>query len=516
MREGVWEGCSLGDLIVRAIQRFPDRVALVHGTQEVTYQAMGHHIRHVCQVLSDRGLRRADGLAHLTRNCPEAVYVAAAAYLMGVRYVPLHPLGSVDDSSYIVEHSESRLLVMEAGAFPGVDDALGSLLRGRAEVVADADLLSGIDDSASGTPLSSVAVESDIARVAYTGGTTGRPKGVMQSHRSMVTNAVLTLAEIEWPRDVRFLCITPISHATAYMMVPIFCRGGTFVLERAFSADIFCEAVERHSITSTLLVPTMIYALLDHPETASKDLSGLELIIYGASPISPGRLGEALERFGPILQQTYGLTESPNCISTLKKSDHLSADHARLASCGLPYAGNRVAILGDDAQEVARGEFGEVCLRSPLVMDGYWNQPTETAKAFADGWFHTGDIGCEDEDGYLYLVDRKNDLIISGGFNVYAREVEDVLTTHMSVAQAVVIGVPDPKWGEAVKALVVLRPGYQVSSHELIALVRTSKGPVHAPKSVEFVAEIPMTAVGKPDKKALRARFWMNASRQVN
>jgi fatty-acyl-CoA synthase len=257
--------------------------------------------------------------------------------------------------------------------------------------------------------------------------------------------------------------------------------------------------------------------LLDHAGIDTADLSSLELVIYGASPMSPSRLIAAMKRFGPVFMQLYAQSEAPNTVTVLRQRDHDPERFAhRLASCGVPIAGNQVRLLDENGREVPVGEVGEICVRGPLVMAGYWNKPEETDKALRHGWLHTGDLARQDADGFLYIVDRSKDMIITGGFNVFPREIEDVLTTHPAVAAAGVIGVPDDKWGEAVKAVVVLKAGLQASAEELIALVREHKGVVHAPKSVDFVDSLPVTGLGKPDKKQLRARYWSGQQRAVH
>ena len=299
--------------------------------------------------------------------------------------------------------------------------------------------------------------------------------------------------------------------------MPVLLKSGTVVIEQGFEPARFFELVARHRVTATFMVPTMIYRMLDDPGLPGASLESLQMIIYGAAPMSPARLAEGIGRLGPVFMQLYGQTEAPNCITALRRRDHDPVAHPqRLASCGVPIGPIEVALLDDAGREVADGEVGEICVRGPLVMLGYWNRPEETAHAFRHGWLHTGDLARRDADGFLYIVDRSKDMIISGGFNVFPREVEDVLTGHPAVAAAGVIGVPDETWGEAVKAVVVLRPGLQASAAELTALVRERKGPVHAPKSVEFVDALPLTGLGKPDKKVLRARYWGATGRAVN
>jgi len=332
-----------------------------------------------------------------------------------------------------------------------------------------------------------------------------------------VTMVVTELADWDWPQAVRFLAMTPITHAAGAMIVAVMSRCGLFVMSKGFEPQRFIDLVERHRITATFLVPTMVYVLLEHPGMAQADLSSLELVIYGASPMSPARLVEAMKRFGPVFMQLYGQSEAPNCITALHKHEHDPENHPeRLASCGTPSGPSQVRLLDDDGNEVPVGEVGEICVRGPLVMLGYWNKPEETEKAFRHGWLHTGDMARRDAEGFVYIVDRSKDLIISGGFNVFPREVEDVLTRHPAVAAAAVIGVPDEKWGEAVKAVVVLKAGATVAAEALMALVREHKGPVQAPKSVDFVDALPVTGLGKPDKKVLRARYWSGQQRAVH
>jgi fatty-acyl-CoA synthase len=256
-----------------------------------------------------------------------------------------------------------------------------------------------------------------------------------------------------------------------------------------------------------MLVPTMIYALLDHPRFPEFDLSSLETVFYGASAISPTRLKEAIERLGPVFFQFYGQAEAPMAITVLRKAEHDVNDLRRLASCGRPVPWVHVELLDSNNCPVPDGEPGEICVRGPLVMEGYRDNPELTAETFAGGWLHTGDVAVRDPGGFLRIIDRTKDMIVTGGFNVYPREIEDILAEHPAVSQTAVVGVPHPKWGEAIKALVVLRPGQTVTAQELIALVAQRKGAFQAPKTVDFIDAIPQTAVGKPDKKVLRAKY---------
>jgi len=328
--------------------------------------------------------------------------------------------------------------------------------------------------------------------------------------------AAIQMAAWEWPSETRFLICTPLSHAGAAFFVPTLLLGGSIVVLPGFDPAKVLETIERYRITATMLVPTMVYALLDHPKLESTDLSSLETVFYGAAAMSPTRLKEGIERLGPIFFQYYGQAECPMTITVLGKDEHDPADLERLATCGRPVPWLDVALLDEQGEEVPHGQPGEICVRGPLVMQGYWNKPEQTEETLAHGWLHTGDVARADSEGYLTIVDRKKDMIVSGGFNVFPREVEDVLGTHPDVSAAAVIGVPDDKWGEAVKAVVVARPGATIDADALIALVKERKGAVHAPKSVDVVDAIPVSPLGKPDKKALRARYWADSERQVH
>jgi fatty-acyl-CoA synthase len=298
------------------------------------------------------------------------------------------------------------------------------------------------------------------------------------------------------------------------MIVPVLWHGGTIVLHDGFQPERLINDVVDGTANGLYLVPTMIYRLLDHPDSARLAKSGLRMLMYGAAPISPPRLFQARELLGPILIQHYGLTEAPSTVLSLSEIDHL--DDSLLASAGKPYPGVTVKILDQQGHEMPRGQVGEICIRGDLVMKGYFNEPELTAQAIKNGWLYSGDLAYQNERGYFFIVDRAKDMIISGGFNVYPKEVEDVIATHPAVASVAVIGIPDPDWGEAVKAVVVLKEGQSVTAQELTQRVKTAKGAVQAPKTVDFVDALPLTPLGKLDKKALRAVYWNNKERSIN
>ena len=266
------------------------------------------------------------------------------------------------------------------------------------------------------------------------------------------------LGEFQLPSAPRYLAAAPITHVAGSLVLPTLMLGGTVHLSKGFDPEKLLSTIASERINMTLLVPTMIYVLLDHPKLPKDALSSLELLLYGASPMSPTRLIEGLERIGPVFSQLYGQTECYP-VSLLRKTDHDKSRPELFGSCGYPVAGCDVKLLRPDGQETIIGEAGEICVRAPWIMDEYWKRPEQTAEALNGEWLHTGDIARADKRGYLYIVDRKKDMIVTGGFNVYPREVEDVLMAHSGVAQAAVIATPDPKWGEAVTAVVVPKPG---------------------------------------------------------
>jgi fatty-acyl-CoA synthase len=512
---------TYADVIAEALQRHGERVAFVAGTRRMTYSEAVDMTGRMIRVLADHGVTRGGGIVALSPNSPEVFLLQAAAYLLGARFSGLHALGSRDDHAHVVADSEATVLVVG----PSYAEA-GAEIAGRAGTVEHlftfgpaaagrdlTDLLAAVEPA----PLTGHGVEpEDIAWLQYTGGTTGLPKGVALSQRAMVQQVQTWLASYGMPHYPRYLAASPITHAAVLAIVPTLVRGGTVVLQESFSPAAYLGAIGEHRVSYAFAVPTMIYELLRHLGTADYDLSSLETLAYGAAPISPTRLVEARERLGPVLLQGYAQTESAGVMMTLRQHEHDGDALERLSgSCGRPAVGFVCAVLDGDGQQVPDGVIGEICTRSPAVMTGYWKQAALTEQALAGGWLHTGDMGYRDPNGYFHLVDRLKDLVISGGFNVYPKEVEDVLTSHPSVAAAAVIGVPHPKWGEEVTAYVVPSSG-DVDADELIGLVRRRKGPHHAPKAVHLVDDLPRTSVGKIDKKALRAAHWADVGRQVH
>lgn len=513
------EGALYADLIVEAFERHGDREAFVHGDRRMTYAEAKDFTARLVRVLTQAGVGRGSAVAALSPNAPETWLLQAAAYLRGATFSGLHPLGSIEDHVRLCDDAEVSLLLVH----PRLAEVGAAVVEKASSVrmvltLGPSDLGRDVHEvcaQESGGPLvRDPAIEpEDTAWLQYTGGTTGRPKGVMLPQRALAQQASSWLASYGVPEHPRYLAAAPITHAAVLPVLPTLLRGGCVVLHEAFDPEAYLRTLQDEHINYAFGVPTMLGALIATAQQKTHDLSSLRTFAYGAAPVSPARLEEAQEIFGPVLLQGYGQTESGGFICSLRPDEHLPE---QLTSCGRPAVGVRVQLQDADGGVVQPGEAGEIAVRSRAVMTGYLGQPEETAHALRGGWLHTGDVGRFDERGFLHIVDRAKDMVITGGFNIYPREVEDVLTGHPAVSGAAVVGVPDERWGEAVRAYVVLRPERSATAEELTALVRSRKGPAHAPKSVVFVHDLPTTAVGKIDKKVLRDLTWAGRDRQVN
>ncbi len=507
-------------MTLRAFQRFPDRMAFVWDGGSLSYRAAHTLIGRLQAAMSAAGLKKGLTAAFLSANSAETWCAGIAAQGLGLVVTWLHPLGSLADHLDVIEDSGASVLIVDPRthaqrggelAARAADRLATVLTMGRADF--GRDLMAAAEKAGEAAPVD-LTDPDDYAIINYTGGTTGKSKGAIRRHRSTAASAVSIAADFEFPAVPRYLAAAPITHVSGTKVLPSLLRGGTIHLLKGFEPEKFLATIEREKINFTLMVPTMIYVLLDHPKLDRTDLSSLELVLYGASPMSPTRLVEGLERIGPVFSQLYGQTECYP-VSVLRKGDHDAKRPELFASCGFPIASCSVSLRDEDNNEVKPGEAGEICVRAPHAMEQYWKRPEQTAETFKGGWLHTGDVARADERGYLYIVDRKKDMIVSGGFNIFPREVEDVLSSHPDVAMAAVIGVPHEKWGEAVAALIVARPGTRPAAEALMQLVKDRKGGTHAPKQVEFVDSLPLTAVGKVDKKVLRAKYWAGQARQV-
>jgi fatty-acyl-CoA synthase len=508
---------------VDALTRYPDRDALVAGDRHLTYARCADLVSRYQRVLSDKGLRPGETMVALSPNAPEVYLAQVAAGLTGARYSGLHALGSVEDHVALCNDAAATLLLVHpahaeaAAAIAEQASSLRTVLTiGPADIGED---LLALAELVAPVPLRAPpASPRDAVWMPYTGGTTGRSKGVVHTHLSMVQGLLGISAAWELPAVPRYLACAPITHASVLPVLPTLARGGTVTLMGKFDPAAWVDTVVRERINYAFMVPTMLYALLDLADGRRFDgLTSLETIVYGSAPMSAARLTEALDAFGPILAQGYGQTETLGLGTVLRKDEHDPVHRSELlSSCGRPVPGTEIELLDDTGHPVEDGTVGELCMQAGFVMDEYWKQPELTAETLRDGWLHTGDLAVRDDRGFLHLVDRQKDLIISGAFNIYPREIEEVLTEQPDVSAAAVIGVPDEKWGEAVTAFVVARPGADLDTERLRLVVRRRKGAHQAPKQIHVVDSLPVTSVGKIDKRALRAAYWSGRQRAVN
>ncbi len=379
------------------------------------------------------------------------------------------------------------------------------------------DLLDGVSDE---NPDIVIDDREHIGIIRFTGGTTGKGKAAAYSADVWLAmkDSILFLKDNPWHDDCRMLHIAPISHGSGLLFIPPFYCGACNVLINEPDLGLYCRTIEKEKINSAFLVPTILYRLLEMPDAKTADLSSLSTMFYGAAPMSPAKLKLLQKEFGNIFVQLYGSTEHFGIASYMSKDQHLvesAADEKRLSSAGQVNANIEFVICDEDGRRVPQGETGEIWLRSRCTIQGYFDNPEQTAAEFQDGFWKSGDMGQMDEDGFVYIVDRKKDMIISGGFNIYAIEVEGALSAHEDVVMAAVVGVPHEDWGEAVHAEVVLRDGASLDEATLIAFAKDRLGSYKAPKSIEFVDALPMTAVGKVLRKDVRAKYWAGSDRKV-
>ncbi len=482
-----------------------------------------------CQVahaLLELGLPKETKAAVLSGNHPVSWMCVLGLWRAGLVWVPLNPRSSVAEQQQLLHGFDVEVLFFQQAFAAQVDE-----LRAQCPQLKRLVCIDGVAPHAESlptwiaerprTPPPVLCEPDDLAALMSTGGTTGLPKGVMLTHRNLGVSMAFSIINNHYaPHEhIVNLAAAPMTHTAGYLTLPASSRGGTIVVLTKPDPVSLLDAIEQHRVTEFFLPPTVIYRLLDMPGIGKRDFSSLRYLMYGAAPMSIEKLKQALAVFGPIMLQGYGQTEAPGAIAALRPGDHFVdgqiAPDERLGACGLPSVLNALAIMDAEGNALPAGSTGEICVRGDIVMKGYYKQPDKTAETVIDGWLHTGDVGHLDQEGYLHITDRKRDVIISGGFNVYPGEVEQVLWTHAAVLDCAVIGVPDAQWGEAVKAVVELKPGAQVSAEELIALCKAKLGSVKAPKSVDFVAVLPRSPVGKVLKKDIREPYWRGATRRI-
>jgi acyl-CoA synthetase (AMP-forming)/AMP-acid ligase II len=504
----------------------PDGAAFIQDERRYSFREVGELSCRIANRLLALGLPKGTKGAVWSGNDVTAWTCTLGLWRANMCWIPVNERNPAPENHYILEAFDCEVLFFQA-QFAAVIATLRPRLPGiRHWICIDADApdAPALERWCAGQPMTrpEVAVDmDDVIALSPTGGTTGMPKGVMNTHRSVQTffaHFMLACTYRDGAKPVN-LAAAPMTHTAGLLSVPCTAQGGTVVIVSKPDPALLLQAVARHRVTEFFLPPTVIYRLLEAPGIETVDFSSVKYLLYGAAPMSVEKLKKAIRLWGPIMAGGYGQTEAMASICNLRPDEHMVdgrlADDARLSSVGRPNPLIRVEIMNDANRILPRGETGEICVRGDLVMKGYYKAPEKTAETIVDGWLHTGDIGHLDAEGCLHITDRKKDMIISGGFNVYPSEVEQVIWSHPAVQDCAVIGVPDEQWGEAVKAVVELNPGQSVTAEELIALCKARLGSVMAPKSVDFIASLPRSPVGKVLKKDLRKPFWEGVERKI-
>jgi long-chain acyl-CoA synthetase len=509
----------------RAAHQHPNAVATVYKDRRRTYGELIGRVARLAGAFRAMGVEKGDRVGILALNIDRYIEVLQATFWVGAAINPANTRWSAKELAYSFNDSETRILLIDDAHLPLLP-AIQAEARTLQQFIyiGDGDRPQELQDYEAliekHEPIPDIRAHGDdLAGVFYTGGTTGFPKGVMLSHQSMVGGALNRLA-LGFPVGPVYLHAAPVFHlAGALGMFWQLVAGGTHVFIPSFTPTAFMEAVQKERVTDSLIVPTMIQMILDSPDRPRYDLSSLRFLIYGASPIGEGLLDRALEALPQVsMMQGYGMTESAGPVTYLPPEFHTveGRKRAKLRSAGRAGAMSEVKIVNADRVEVPRGAVGEIAIRGMANMVGYWRKSEETAKTMQDGWIYSGDGAYMDEEGFVFIVDRVKDMIVSGGENVYSAEVENALSRHPAVATCAVVGIPSERWGEQVHAVVVLRDGAEVMEDELIAHCKSLIANYKCPRSVEFRPALPLSGAGKILKSRIRDPFWEGKGRRVN
>jgi acyl-CoA synthetase (AMP-forming)/AMP-acid ligase II len=505
----------LTDYLDKGASLGPEAPCLTAAGRTLSYADVQRLSWRVARALDRSGIGPGDKVAILSANDPVAFGSVFGISRAAAVWCPVNPRNEAAENRDLLDLFDCRCLIFQAAFAPLVARIRPDLpklttlvcLDGEPEGAIGFDLWTGPEPA---EPWQAEPPD-DMVMLVGTGGTTGRPKGVMITGRNIEVMSALTLMSYPFRPRPRYLALAPLTHAAGVLCFPVMTLGGEIVIMGKPDLAEFLALVEKHAITHTFLPPTLIYMLLDHAALPTTDLSSLQCLWYGAAPMSASRLEEALDRIGPVMGQLFGQTEAPMMVSTLAPAEHFRDDGSvateRLSSAGRPTPLTIVAIMDDQGHQLGAGERGEIVVRGPLVMAGYYKNPEASAETAKHGWHHTGDIGYLDENGYLFIVDRAKDMIITGGFNVYSAEVEQALLAHPAIQDCAVVGLPDEKWGERVTAVVQPRPGQAVAPDEIRAFVKERIGSVKAPKQVEIWPDLPRSKVGKILKTEVKAQL---------
>jgi acyl-CoA synthetase (AMP-forming)/AMP-acid ligase II len=517
---------QLTQALHKALREQPDQTAIVFGAQRSSFAQFHGRVARLAAALRTLGMQPGDRVGMLALNSARYVEYFFGVWWGGGAINPVNVRWSPQEVAYSLDDCDTRILLVDK-AFAAQVTALRGLSKSLRTLVycSDGEVPEGMvgfeDILAAAEPMADTRRQGDdLAAVMYTGGTTGMPKGVMLSHANLYLNALSSVAAVPRIGKAIGLVTAPFFHvAGCGLSLQLVQRLATQVVLPFFDEVGVLHAIATEHVTETFLVPTMVKRVIEHPRFAEFDLSTLRMMMYGAAPIDATLLGDAM-RLLPRVQfcQAYGMTELSPTIAVLLPEEHLPGPQqaARLRSAGRSVPIAEICILDPEGRELPPGQVGEICARGPMVMQGYWNKPQETAAALRDGWMHTGDGGMMDADGYLYVVDRIKDMIVSGGENVYSAEVENALAQLDGVSMSAVIGVPDDQWGERVHAVIVLRPGAVLDAAAVIAHCKALIASYKCPRSVEFRDQLPLSPAGKLQKFVLREPYWRGRERKVN
>ena len=517
---------TYADAICRNALLYPDQEAFVYGATRITFSEFNTRVNKLIHALHEMGVRKGDVLGILSWNCLEYADVYGAAMKGGFIASPFNTRLQANELEHIINYSEATTLFVGAELLEVVNSLRPRLPKVRnfisfegsaPNMIAHRDLLA----SHSGQEPDVQVDEDDPVGIVYTSGTTGLPRGALYTHRRFIEDAKTLAIDMGLQPGHKRIQITPLFHiaGNTHFRSSLY-TAGCNVLLKFFDPAATLQIIQDEQATHMDIVPTHLVAMLNLPDLDKYDINSMKLMWYGASPMPLEVLKKGMKVFGPIFAQGYGQSESGPAISHLSKEDHdvldrPEAEQKKLMSAGRPDMGVQVRIVDDAGNDVKLGEMGEIIVRSKQIMVEYWHKPDDTKASIRDGWLYTGDMGYYDEQGYIYIVDRRKDLIISGGENVYPREVEEVLYRHPTVLEAAVIGIPDPYWVERVHAVVVLKKGASTTDEELIAFCKEYVAGYKAPKSVEFVDSLPKNPAGKILKRELRAKYWADLGGRV-
>ncbi|MGO4328108.1 class I adenylate-forming enzyme family protein [Cupriavidus sp. 2TAF22] len=515
----------LADYFDAAASRFADDLAFIDGATHVTFAQARRFVHAVAHGLNaDKALSPGAHIAIYAPNDYRISLLQIAANRADMAWISVHTRNAVETNIAVLDYADCEAILFHSAYENAVLALKAGLPRVRKFICIDQPSAHGdcLQDwlDAYREPFRAPPENPDQTMLLQpTGGTTGPSKGAEHTHRSYEIALINVYESLQLERASRVLAVAPLTHAAAIVTLAGAIRGGRTVVLPGFDPKTVLEVIQREGITHMFLPPTVLYALLADPAIATADLSSLRCLLVGGAPIAPERMREAVERFGPVVHEVYGQSECGMPVIFKRPQDYLlpngSFDDAALRSAGKGTPLACVEIMDDDGNLLGPGEKGEIVVRSTMVMKGYYKMPEETAQVSTFGWHHTTDIGIRDERGFITIVDRRKDMIVSGGFNVFPSEIEAVILNNPAVLDCAVIGVPDPKWGEAVKAIVQVKPGHEVMAEELMAQCKQVLGGVKAPKSVEFWTDLPRSAVGKVLKRQIRDKFWEGHWRAV-